>query len=48
MVIDIDEGQLGDTYYDQNLHLQVRYRICRLPQGLGMSLFAGLSSGLLE
>ncbi|MGI5835788.1 MAG: sulfite exporter TauE/SafE family protein [Chloroflexota bacterium] len=47
MVIDIDEGQLGDTYYDQNLHLQVRYRIRRLPQGLGMSLFAGLSSGLL-
>lgn len=46
VVIDRDEGQLGDSYYDPNLHQQVHYGVRRLPQGLGLSFVAGLSSGL--
>lgn len=42
-----DEGQLGSHYYDPYLKRVVRYRATRLPLGLGVSLLAGILSGLL-
>ena len=40
-------GLLGASYYDRNAGHQVRYRVHRLPVGLGASLVAGVVSGLL-
>ncbi len=41
------EGELGGHFYDPSLRRQVRYRVYRLPLGLGLSLVAGFTSGLL-
>jgi uncharacterized membrane protein YfcA len=41
------EGELGGHFYDPSLGEQVRYRVHRLPLGMGMSLLAGFLSGLL-
>jgi uncharacterized membrane protein YfcA len=40
-------GALGASYYDRSLGATVRYRVERLPAGLGASLVAGVVSGLL-
>jgi len=40
-------GLFGETYYDQYLKRDVRYRTKNLPVGLGASLVAGNLSGLL-
>ncbi len=41
-----DEGSLGSHYYDPALQRTVRYRPVRLPVGWGVSLLAGVASGL--
>lgn len=41
------DGQLGDRYFDPRLGRWVRYRVRRLPIGLGLSVVAGILSGLL-
>ncbi len=41
-----DEGPLGSHYYDPALQREVRYRPVRLPVGWGVSLLAGVASGL--
>ncbi len=40
-------GLLGASYYDRNLDTVVRYRVRRLPAGMGVSFLAGSVSGLL-
>ena len=44
---DEDLGTLGASYYDRNLDSAVRYRVRRLPLGMGASFIAGNVSGLL-
>ena len=44
---DEDLGTLGASYYDRNLDSAVRYRVRRLPLGMGASFVAGNVSGLL-
>jgi uncharacterized membrane protein YfcA len=40
-------GALGACYYDYSIAKKVRYRVRRLPAGLGASIVAGAVSGLL-
>ena len=40
-------GALGDSYYDRAAAATVTYRVNRLPLGLGVSMVAGVVSGLL-
>ena len=44
---DREEGQLGGHFYDPEFGREVRYAVRRLPQGLGLSMLAGVASGLL-
>ncbi len=41
------EGELGAHFYDPSLRREVRYRVQRLPLGMGFGLLAGFLSGLL-
>ncbi len=40
-------GRLGASYHDANLDAEVRYRVKRLPLGMGLAYVAGNVSGLL-
>lgn len=47
LVREREEGELGGHFYDPSLRQEVRYRVHRLPLGMGFSLLAGFLSGLL-
>ncbi|MEE9288107.1 MAG: sulfite exporter TauE/SafE family protein [Bacteroidota bacterium] len=42
-----ERGKLGASYFDPALNEEVRYRVSRIPAGLGVSFLAGNISGLL-
>ncbi|HEY4643186.1 MAG TPA: sulfite exporter TauE/SafE family protein [Bacteroidota bacterium] len=42
-----DRGKLETSYYDPAIGEEIRYRVVRVPAGLGASFFAGGISGLL-